>query len=83
LLEVPADEAGMHLVGWLSEATASRMSDVEASALAAARDVDAQPLSRFASRPDMRNGLILGYAAVPEDEIEAGARRLASALEMG
>jgi hypothetical protein len=33
-----------------------------------------------AIRTPTRQGLLLGYAAVPEDEIDSGARRLAAAF---
>ncbi|MEM7122412.1 MAG: PLP-dependent aminotransferase family protein [Pseudomonadota bacterium] len=80
LLEVQPDDAGMHLVAWLSNPVRRRMSDREAAALAFEHNVTTQPLSGFASRADLRHGLALGYAAIPEDEIEAGAARLAEAL---
>ncbi len=80
LLDVQSDDAGMHLVAWLSEEVRKRMSDREASALAFDHNVTTQPLSGFASRTDLRQGLALGYAAIPEEEIEAGALRLAEAL---
>jgi DNA-binding transcriptional MocR family regulator len=39
------------------------------------------PLSDYfiTGKPE-RQGLLLGYAAVPEDDIERGAKRLAEAL---
>ena len=80
LLDVRADEAGMHLVAWLTDQVRTRMGDREAARLALAHDVTVYPLTAFAERPDMRHGLVLGYAAVPEDEIAAGALRLARAL---
>jgi GntR family transcriptional regulator/MocR family aminotransferase len=80
LLEVPADDAGMHLVAWLNDGLAARMTDVEAARRASTHDVTAHPLTAFAAQAAMRPGLVLGYAAVPEDEIDAGARRLARAL---
>ena len=83
LLDVPADDAGMHLVAWLDDDVRTRLTDREAAARALQHGVTAQALSSFASRTDMRHGLVLGYAAVPEDEIDAGARRLAEALQIG
>ncbi len=81
LLDVEPDDAGMHLVARLSNAVGRRMNDREASALAFDHNVTCQPLSGFAARTDLHQGLALGYAAIPEDEIEAGARRLAEALD--
>jgi GntR family transcriptional regulator / MocR family aminotransferase len=50
---------------------------------AAQHGVQAQPLSAHALQPLSRGGLLLGYAAVPQPEIEQGARRLAEALRRG
>ena len=76
LLEVVPAEAGMHLVGYLP----AGVDDRAASQRAAAHRVDAPALSAFALAPQPRGGLLLGYAAVDEAEIYAGARRLALAL---
>jgi GntR family transcriptional regulator/MocR family aminotransferase len=78
-LEVRAAHAGLHLVGWLPTGTDDRA----AAARAAEPGVQAQPLSAHALQPPGRGGLLLGYAAVPEPEIEQGARRLAQALRRG
>jgi GntR family transcriptional regulator/MocR family aminotransferase len=75
-LEVRSAHAGLHLVGWLPAGTDDRA----AAARAAAHEVEAQPLSAHALRPPVRGGLLLGYAAVPEPEIERAAGRLAAAL---
>jgi GntR family transcriptional regulator / MocR family aminotransferase len=76
VLEVRSAHAGLHLVGWLPTGTDDRA----AAARAAEHGVQAQPLSAHALQPPGRGGLLLGYAAVPEPEIEQGARRLAEAL---
>jgi GntR family transcriptional regulator/MocR family aminotransferase len=75
-LEVRSAHAGLHLVGWLPAGADDRA----AAAAAAAHQVEAQPLSAHALRPPARGGLLLGYAAVPEPEIERAAGRLAAAL---
>jgi GntR family transcriptional regulator/MocR family aminotransferase len=75
-LEVRSAHAGLHLVGWLPAGADDRA----AAAGAAAHGVEAQPLSAHALRPPVRGGLLLGYAAVPEPEIERAAGRLAAAL---
>lgn len=83
LLALVPDAAGMHLVADLGPALAGRMSDREASARAHAAGIAAPPLSAyFAGRPT-REGLLLGYAAVPEAEMEPALRRLAAALRPG
>ncbi len=77
LLDVRPADAGMHLVGWLPEG----VDDREASRHALERGVEATAVSLYGTAPDKRGGLMLGYPAVDEDEIRAGVRRLASALE--
>jgi GntR family transcriptional regulator / MocR family aminotransferase len=76
LLDLAASDAGMHLVGWLPTGVDDRV----ASRRAAARGVDAPPLSAYAIGPLARGGLLLGYAAVDEREIREGVERLAAAL---
>jgi len=76
LLDVRPAEAGMHLVGWLPEGADDR----EAARRAAAKGVEATALSMYGSEPSPRGGLLLGYAAVGEEEIRVGVRRLAAAL---
>ena len=76
LIEVGPAEAGLHLVGWLPEGT----DDHKASRRAAARGVEAAPLAAYRIEAPQRPGLLLGYAAVDEEEIREGARQLAEAL---
>lgn len=77
-LEVEPAEAGMHLVGWLAGEN-----DRKASRLAAKHGVEAPAISLYGGPPDGRGGLMLGYAAVSEDGIRSGVRRLAEALATG
>jgi GntR family transcriptional regulator / MocR family aminotransferase len=78
LLEVPAAEAGMHLVGWLPTGG----DDVLASRQLAAHGVEAPPLSLYGLTGLPRGGLLLGYTAVGEKEIREGVRRMAKALQL-
>ncbi len=79
-LEVPPDDAGLHLMAWLKPGPAEKLGDRGAAEAAAAAGIAVSPLSDyFIGTPD-RQGLLLGYAAVPEDEIEKGAQRLAAAF---
>ena len=80
VLEVQPDEAGLHLVAHLAPDLGARMSDREASALAARAGVVVPALSSYFLSAPRSIGLMLGYAAVREDEIEAGVDRLAAAL---
>ncbi len=77
LLDVLADEAGMHLVGWLPE----NVSDKIASEKAARQGIETKPLSAYSSEPfSKRCGLILGYTAFSAGQIRNGVKRLAKAL---
>jgi GntR family transcriptional regulator/MocR family aminotransferase len=75
LLDISPAPAGLHLIGQLAEG----VDDREVSREAAARGVDAQPLSTYYLDQPRRGGLLLGYAAYNEKEIWAGAHALAAA----
>lgn len=75
-LEIFAPEVGMHLMGWLPEG----WNDQQISREAAAQQVEVMPISLFSAEPRPRGGLVLGYAAVDEQEIVDGIRRLAGVL---
>lgn len=76
LLEAHAPEAGMHLVGWLPPGLA----DTEIERRAAQRGIEVVALSPMSRRPMRRGGLMLGFAACREQEIQAGVRTLACVL---
>ncbi len=77
LLEISDVEAGLQTAGWLCGGL-----DGEAAAAAAAeRGVEVTPLSRYSRGRPLREGLLLGFAAVDAEEIRRGARELAAALE--
>src|SRR5207302_7968360 len=77
LLEIPEVEAGLQTVGWLAEGiTAERAAEEAAKA-----NVEVIPLSRYSSRRLERQGLILGFAAVNNQELRRGVEQLARALE--
>jgi GntR family transcriptional regulator / MocR family aminotransferase len=80
LLEVPPDPGGMHLVGYLHAGLATRMDDVEASRRAAATGIAVPPLSSHWIGRARRQGLLLGYTALPERQIDTVVSRLAKAL---
>ena len=70
-------EAGLQIAGWLSDPI-----DSESAALAAAsREVDVTPLSRYSRGRLARDGLLLGFAAMDNQEIRRGVADLAVALE--
>jgi GntR family transcriptional regulator/MocR family aminotransferase len=88
LLELAPGEGGLHLVGQMSAALAQRLSDREAEARATAAGLAPRALSRFYLGPPEvsyretppPHGLLLGFAALADDEIEAVTKRLAEAL---
>jgi GntR family transcriptional regulator/MocR family aminotransferase len=72
-LDISGVEAGLQTVGWLRRGhRAERVAD-----LAAQRNVEVVPLSRYASGRTRREGLILGFAAVDPTEIRRGVEELA------
>jgi GntR family transcriptional regulator / MocR family aminotransferase len=81
LLEVPPDPGGLHLIGYLAPDLARRMDDREASRRAAAHGMAVPPLSDYWIGRPRRQGLMLGYATLPEAAIEPAMARLAKALK--
>ena len=75
-LRITGVEAGLQTAAWLSDEY-----DADGIAeLAAAREVDVAPLSRYTRGPVTRQGLQLGFAAVDVAEIRRGVRVLADVL---
>jgi GntR family transcriptional regulator/MocR family aminotransferase len=70
----------MHLIGYLHPDLAGRMDDREASRRANEVGVAAPALSSHWIGPAKRQGLLLGYTALPERQIDAVVARLAKAL---
>lgn len=78
LLEVHPDPAGMHLVAWLPPEVEEDQQIVQA---ARERELALLPLSCLSIRPLPRQALVLGYAALNEDQIADGVRTLGSVVE--
>jgi GntR family transcriptional regulator / MocR family aminotransferase len=76
LLEISTVEAGLQTVGWLKRGLRAE----EVAELAAKRNVEVVPLSRYASGRSRREGLILGFAAVDPRELRRGVEELARVL---
>lgn len=75
-LEISGVEAGLQTVGWLKRGLrAEKVAD-----LAATRNVEVVPLSRYASGRSRREGLILGFAAVDPKELRRGIEELGKVL---
>ncbi|MEQ8602167.1 MAG: PLP-dependent aminotransferase family protein [Marivibrio sp.] len=79
-LAIEPAEAGMHLVARLTPKLTARMDDQTARRLAAEAGVNVSALSSFYAESLGGQGLLLGYAAVPEEETAAHVERLARAL---
>jgi GntR family transcriptional regulator / MocR family aminotransferase len=77
LLEIVGAEAGLQTAGWLR----AGLDAATATRLAASRDVDVTPLSRYRRGGLGREGLQLGFGAVDAQEIRRGVRELAAVLE--
>jgi GntR family transcriptional regulator/MocR family aminotransferase len=80
LLNLTPDEAGLHLVADLADQLRARMTDRQAAMQAADAGITAPPLSDFYLGHADRQGLLLGYAAVPEAEIREKVSDLAVVL---
>jgi GntR family transcriptional regulator/MocR family aminotransferase len=76
LLHVATTESGLHTVGYL----ARTLRETEISQDAAARDIRASPIGRFAISPVALNGLVLGFGSVPPKSLEAGVKVLAEVI---
>jgi GntR family transcriptional regulator/MocR family aminotransferase len=76
LLEMKADAAGMHLVGWLPD----NFDDREASQKAAAENISLMPISDYCINSYPRKGLVFGYAAFDEKQIKDGIAKIAEIL---
>ena len=80
LLTAQRQDGGMHLIARLAPTLARRVDDAEASMRAAAHGIAAPALSAFYREAPPRQGLLLGYAGVPIEEMEPAMRRLVAAL---
>jgi GntR family transcriptional regulator/MocR family aminotransferase len=76
VLEISTVEAGLQTIGWLK----GRADAVKAAAAAGERGVEVIPLSRYGWGRVRRQGLVLGFAAVPPREIRRGVEQLALTL---
>lgn len=80
LLTVAPDDAGLHLMAWLKPDVAAKLGDKRVARIAAEAGIAVAPLADYFCGEATRQGLLLGYAAVPEDEIARQAERLGAAL---
>ncbi|MFP6772957.1 MAG: PLP-dependent aminotransferase family protein [Alphaproteobacteria bacterium] len=80
LLEMDADEAGMHLIARPGANFSGAMDDGRLAGLAAAAGIVVAPLSRSYVGKPVRQGLMLGYAAHDEAAIAKAGQRLAEVI---
>jgi GntR family transcriptional regulator/MocR family aminotransferase len=80
LLDISADPGGEHLVGYLHGNLLARMDDRAASQRAAAVGIAVPALSLHWIGTPQREGLLLGYTALPERQIDTIISRLGRAL---
>ncbi|WP_374654840.1 PLP-dependent aminotransferase family protein [Dongia sp.] len=77
------DTAGLHLVGRLADPALRRQGDARIAEKIAAAGVTVSPLSAYDVTPKAgQDGLMFGYAAVPDARIEPGAKAIAAALRL-
>lgn len=82
LIELKPDEAGLHLVGRLAGKLAGT-ADTEIAATLYAAGLVTPPLSRYDIGENRRQGLMFGYAAVPDRLIEPAIAEIARLLRNG
>jgi GntR family transcriptional regulator/MocR family aminotransferase len=75
------DAAGLHLVGRLADPALRRQGDAKVAEKIAAAGVTVSPLSAYdVGEAGKRDGLMFGYAAVPDGKFQPGAKAIAAAL---
>jgi GntR family transcriptional regulator/MocR family aminotransferase len=76
-LRIMGENAGIHLVAWLTETALRLTADVVQAARE--REVGVYPVGPYYHVPPPEAGLLLGYS-LPLDDIREGVRRLAAAI---
>jgi GntR family transcriptional regulator/MocR family aminotransferase len=71
-LDIQTTESGLHTLGWLKPPL---LAD-EIANLASARGLTLTPLSRFAERPQVRQGFAIGFSGFSKNQILDGVRVL-------
>jgi len=80
-VEVSGANAGVHLLVWLQDVAPQQLSAfIDCAARAG---VGLYSVTPYYLMPPLRAGLVLGYAALTEEEIRAGVQRLAAVLDHG
>ncbi len=76
--EVSGSNAGLHVLIWLRGFAARRLPALRRRA--AEQGVAVYPVTPYFRTPPARAGLLLGFAALPESEIDEGIKRLSKLL---
>jgi len=71
-ITVGAAEAGLHLVAWCNPP----INDQAIATAALRQDIEVTPVSAYSMLSPARNGLVLGYGMLNQEEIRAGVRGL-------
>jgi len=77
-VEVAGTNAGVHLLLWLRDLPADRLEDFIHAA--AHRGVGLYSIAPYFIEPPERVGLLMGYASLEPEEIEAGVQQLAAVM---
>lgn len=77
ILDVPACDAGLHLIGWLGKA----MSETKLLRASSSVGIELTPTSWFSVRKPERESVILGYAPFSPREIRRATEALANACK--
>ena len=76
LLEIKKADAGMHLIGWLSEGINDKLIAEKASE----KGLKISLISDYSAKQLLHNGLILGYTAFDKIQIKTGVAKLRELL---
>lgn len=80
-LDMQPSDAGLHLLAWCQpRMQASKLTDQRLADMAQACGIGAAAVSRCYQKAKARQGLMLGFASLPEQEIEPALQRLAAKL---
>jgi GntR family transcriptional regulator/MocR family aminotransferase len=77
MVELGHSDAGMHICGYLPDDIPDKL----VASAAEKRGIEVLPLSEFYIGVEPRNGIILGYTAIPLEHIQGGVKLLRQAIE--
>ncbi|MFD2204980.1 PLP-dependent aminotransferase family protein [Kiloniella antarctica] len=81
-LRVTPDDAGLHIIAYLTDYAKARVTDRRIVELADAVGISASPLSLFYSDPKQaQQGLLMGFGACDREQIEEGCMKLAKVFD--